>query len=99
MKMKFAIGAALTAATVSGWTMPVQAQPKVYAVPTSVNYCPAGLRPITIDGAICCGTPNQSMSYEQMKAHPATRKAYRKAKVRRVANTYCPVGEKGCVMR
>lgn len=100
MNKKFALGAGLIAAAVSSWSLPAQAQPKVYAVPSKVNYCPAGLQPITIDGVICCGTPNQTMSYNQMKAHPVARKKVHRAKtVRRVAQTYCPEGMKGCVER
>ncbi|MDQ2093423.1 hypothetical protein [Rhodalgimonas zhirmunskyi] len=100
MKMKRIFGAAMVAATFAGFAAPVQAQPKIYPVPSKVNYCPSGLQPITIDGVICCGTPNQNMTYQQAKAHPMThRKVYRKKHVRRVANTYCPVGMKGCVER
>ena len=42
----------------------VSAEPKIYAYPSSANYCPAGLQPITISGVICCGTPNTSTSYQ-----------------------------------
>ena len=73
------------------------AQPKIYAYPSSANYCPAGLQPITISGVICCGTPNQSMTYAQVKAHPAPRvKRYRVTAPRRSARAQCPVGAKGC---
>jgi len=44
--------------------------PRIYAVGSSESYCPSGLQPVTIDGAIGCGTPNQSVSYESMKSHP-----------------------------
>ena len=56
------MGAVLLPAQVSG-------EPKIYAYPSSANYCPAGLQPITISGVICCGTPNTSTSYQQMMAH------------------------------
>jgi len=69
--------------------------PRVYAYPTSANYCPAGLQPITIDGVICCGTPNQSVSYQSMKAHPVVRKV-RARRVAASSRIICPVGEKGC---
>lgn len=46
--------------------------PRVYAYPGE-NFCPAGLRPVTIDGVISCGTPTQSLSYAAMKATPARR--------------------------
>ncbi len=71
--------------------------PKIYAVRSSANYCPNGLQPITIDGVICCGTPNQSVSYQSMKAHPVVRKV-RARRVNRAPTSriVCPVGEKGC---
>ena len=72
-----------------------QAEPRIYPYASATNYCPNGLQPITINGVICCGTPNQSVSYQQAMAHPV--RAARKGMVRRVASTYCPEGEKGCV--
>ena len=42
----------------------------LYAYPASVNYCPAGLQPVTIAGVICCGVPNQHVSYSAMMQHP-----------------------------
>lgn len=56
------------------------------------NFCPAGLQPITITGVICCGQPNQQISYEQAKMTAAPRhvRGY-KAK-----QSSCPVGTKGC---
>lgn len=67
--------------------------PKIYAVRNTANYCPSGLQPITINGVICCGTPNQSVSYQSMKAHPVARVQSRARKNSRIV---CPVGEKGC---
>ena len=63
---------------------------------TTANYRPAGLQPVSIGGVICCGQPNQAMSYQQAMAHPVTkRKVVRKVKhtARRMV---CPAGEKGC---
>ena len=51
-----------------------------------------------VGGVICCGTPNQSMSYQAANAHPVMRKA-KKRSLRKVASTYCPEGMKGCVER
>lgn len=65
---------------------------KIYPYHARANYCPAGLQPIQIDGVICCGTPNQTISYAQAKAHPVARKTARVAGRKLV----CPVGEKGC---
>ena len=88
-------GASLMMATL----MPgqVAAEAKLYPYQSSANYCPAGLQPITISGVICCGTPNQSMSYQQANAHPVKR--HRVAKKRhyvRSARAHCPAGTKGC---
>ena len=44
--------------------------PRVYAYGGVANYCPAGLQPVTINGVICCGTPNQGITYQQAKSHP-----------------------------
>lgn len=69
----------------------------VYPYKASANNCPAGLQPVVVGGVICCGSPNQNMSYASMMAHPvAKKKVYRKHVVRRVAKTYCPEGMKGC---
>lgn len=65
--------------------------PKIYAYSSHANYCPAGLQPVTIDGTICCGQPNQSISYQQAMAHPVGTRH-----VRRSARADCPVGAKGC---
>ena len=79
--------------------MPAQvaADAKIYPYPASANYCPAGLQPITISGVICCGVPNQSMTYQQVKAHPVakTRHVVRYHKVRSARPT-CAPGTKGC---
>lgn len=64
---------------------------RIYAYPSAENYCPAGLQPVTIDGAISCGVPNQPVSYQAMKAHPVQTRA-----ARRVYAGDCPVGVKGC---
>ena len=79
---------AATTATADGHT----SGPKIYAYKSHANYCPAGLQPVTISGVICCGVPNQSVSYQQMLAHPVARKHV----VRRSARADCPVGTKGC---
>jgi len=71
---------------------------KIYPYQTSVNYCPAGLQPVTISGVICCGVPNQHVSYQSMKAHPvAQKKVHRKVHhATYSARAHCPVGTKGC---
>jgi hypothetical protein len=72
----------------------VAAEAKIYPYPASANYCPAGLQPITISGVICCGSPNQSMTYHQAMAHPAPKRhVHRPA---RSARPTCLPGTKGC---
>lgn len=75
----------------------VAAETKIYAY-QGANYCPAGLQPITISGVICCGTPNQNMSYQQVMAHPVKQHHTSKKKTHRVksARVRCEVGSKGC---
>lgn len=60
---------------------------KIYVYHSSENYCPAGLQPVTLSGEICCGQPNQSMTYQQAMAHTSPK---------RHARSDCPVGTKGC---
>jgi len=69
--------------------------PKIYSYHSSHNFCPAGLQPVTMDGTICCGRPNQSISYQQALAHPVAKKK-RIKRVRHVRRSNCPVGTKGC---
>jgi len=90
-------GASLMMATL----MPgqVAAEAKLYPYHASANYCPAGLQPITMAGVICCGTPNQHQSYQQVMAHPVAKKRHRVAKRTRyiqVGKSYCEAGTKGC---
>ncbi|MGR1580293.1 hypothetical protein ACSSNL_02395 [Thalassobius sp. S69A] len=66
--------------------------PAIYPYATTANYCPGGLQPISINGVICCGTPNQSMTYQQATSAPVKR-SYRPTKAR---SAICPEGEKGC---
>ncbi|OWU85099.1 hypothetical protein ATO6_08615 [Oceanicola sp. 22II-s10i] len=74
--MKFAVLAGLTGLALSA--APAMAQDVMPAYPyAGANYCPAGLQPIVIGGVICCGVPNQTVSYEYMKQHPVqTRRSY-----------------------
>jgi hypothetical protein len=72
---------------------------KYYPYPTHVNYCPAGLQPISMGGVICCGVPNTHVTYREMMRHPVP--------VRHVTPVYldkgevhssrvCEEGQKGC---
>jgi hypothetical protein len=57
----------------------------IHPYPASANYCPTGLRPITMGGVICCGTPNTGETYVN------------RASSRRGWSGYnCPAGVKGC---
>lgn len=62
---------------------------KLYPYATATNYCPSGLRPIVLNGVICCGKPNTGMSYQQVKRHPVQSAAYG-------GTASCPEGRKGC---
>jgi len=94
MKAKILIGAAVAAF----WAMPAAAEMPIYAYGGVENNCPSGLQPIVVGGVICCGTPNQNMSYQAANAHPVAKRV-KKRSVRRVAKAYCPEGMKGCVSR
>lgn len=71
---------------------------RIYPYASSANYCPTGFQPISINGVICCGVPNQSVSYQSMKAHAVARKARvrRRVAAAPTSRIVCPVGEKGC---
>lgn len=89
MRAQFLLGLGLAAVM----ALPAAAAPRIYAYSTSANYCPAGLQPISINGVICCGQPNQSMTYQQAMAHPVARRAYRPAPA---PKPDCPIGQKSC---
>ncbi len=71
---------------------------RIFPYASSTNYCPTGFQPITINGVICCGIPNQSESYQSMKAHPVVHKVQvrRRVAAAPTSRIVCPVGEKGC---
>jgi len=86
MRIQTLLAAALAAAA----ALPALADgPRLYPVPTAENYCPPGLRPVTIDGAICCGQPNTGVTWYEMKRHPVRRAGYTSAAT-------CAEGQKGC---
>lgn len=89
---KFAMISAACLAAV-GLAGAAQAEgPKVYAYSGVPNLCPNNTQPITINGIICCGTPNQTMTYQQVKGGWAPRASTQSRGKRMV----CPEGEKGC---
>ena len=67
---------------------------KIYPYASKENYCPTGLQPITINGVICCGQPNQEQSYQSVMAHSTYKKARKTYRARAVDT--CPEGVKGC---
>jgi hypothetical protein len=71
---------------------------RIYPYATSHNFCPAGLQPVTMDGSISCGTPNQHISYQQAKAHPVTsyRRHHATHQRHHSARAHCQIGTKGC---
>jgi hypothetical protein len=86
------------AAVAMAAAMPASAMDaKIYPYHSKHNYCPDGLQPVSVGGVICCGQPNQSMTYAQMQRHPvAKRHKVQRASAKRLV---CPVGEKGCFYR
>lgn len=95
MRIRAAVIAGLGVAMLGA--LPASANgPKIYPVHTSHNYCPAGLQPVTMDGTICCGKPNQGHSYQAVMSHPVKKKKKAVHKVRHVKAVDCPIGEKGC---
>lgn len=74
MLKKLSIAAAVVIAGASA----AAAEAKVYTYDSGTgNYCPAGLQPITLNGVICCGTPNAG-SYQAMMTHPAPKRKVKK---------------------
>ncbi len=67
----------------------------IYPVHTKANFCPHGLQPVTVSGAISCGTPTTATSYRHMMMHPTTHRKRRSA----VPYGDCPPEVKGCVQR
>jgi hypothetical protein len=92
--MRLPLSAALLAVVVAG---PALAEgPKIYAFDAGANHCPNGLQPITMNGVICCGQPNQNQSYQQVMRHPVVKTHHVKAvRHTRTVGT-CAEGEKGC---
>ncbi|QBF32799.1 hypothetical protein [Thalassococcus sp. S3] len=84
-----------TIALMMAGTLPAMAMDaKIYPYHAKHNYCPAGYQPVQISGVICCGKPNQSVSYQSVMAHPV---AVKRHKPRRAHVAYdCPIGVKGC---
>ncbi|MEH6520994.1 hypothetical protein [Sulfitobacter sp.] len=76
------------------------AETKVYPYKTPENYCPTGFQPVSINGVICCGKPNQNISYQSAMAHPVAKKKVHKVRHthRKTshARSHCEVGTKGC---
>ena len=93
--MRFVTAAALAVLMTTPALADGQSGPKIYAYKSHANYCPAGLQPVTIDGTICCGRPNQTQTYQQVMAHGVAKKRH-VTRVRAVRRANCPVGTKGC---
>jgi hypothetical protein len=84
----------MTALALVCLAVPASAQgPRVYAFESKANYCPAGLQPVSINGTVCCGVPNQAQSYQEAMRHPVSHRVTRSARPR---YDDCPPGAKGC---
>jgi hypothetical protein len=91
--MRFTLSAALLAAVIAA---PAAAEgPRIYAYDAGANYCPSGLQPITMNGVICCGKPNQSQSYQHVMRHPVQKSHAESGRHSHAADT-CAEGVKGC---
>ncbi|WP_146590717.1 hypothetical protein [Puniceibacterium confluentis] len=69
----------------------------VHTFPSSANYCPAGLQPVTVGGQICCGVPTAGAYINR-----AGGKRMQPTPVRKVYHApraYAPIGEKGVIYR
>jgi hypothetical protein len=73
------------------------AEVKIYPYASHENHCPAGLRPVSINGVICCGKPKTHTTYQAAMSHPVARKKHHVAvhRTHRVSQS-CRVGTKGC---
>ena len=81
----------LVIAGLVAWAVPAASSDvRIYPYATAVNYCPAGLQPVVLNGVICCGRPTVHQSYQQVMRHPV--------QVQRVVDyrSTCREGEKGC---
>lgn len=95
--MRLITTAATTATLLVATIVPAQAMAETKVYPHhGANYCPTGLQPVTISGVICCGKPNQHISYTQALAHPVKKRHLRKHKPVYSARAHCPAGTKGC---
>ena len=88
------ITAAVLAALASTSAVSAESGPKIYAYSSHANFCPAGLQPVTMDGTICCGVPNQTQTYQQVMSHGVAKRHVKRVRATRRAD--CPVGTKGC---
>jgi hypothetical protein len=87
----------VTALALACLAAPALAQgPRVFAYESKANYCPAGLQPVTLNGAICCGVPNQAQTYQQAMRHPISTRVHHVARSARPSYDRCPPGVKGC---
>ncbi|PKQ11145.1 MAG: hypothetical protein CVT70_15920 [Alphaproteobacteria bacterium HGW-Alphaproteobacteria-1] len=87
----------VAALALAGLAGPALAQgPRVYAYESKANFCPAGLQPVTLNGVICCGVPNQDQSYQEALRHPVSTRIHHVARSARPRYDDCPPGSKGC---
>ncbi|MGR3547547.1 MAG: hypothetical protein ACU0CB_08060 [Roseovarius sp.] len=93
--MSLRISTLISALALAALAAPAMAQSaKVYAYESKANYCPAGLQPVTLNGVICCGQPNQTQTYQQVMRHPVAKVRHRSYTA--TSHLNCPEGAKGC---
>ncbi|CUH85960.1 hypothetical protein [Thalassovita mediterranea] len=91
--------AAALFATMTAVPQTAAAAPSVYPYEGVANHCPAGQQPVSMDGVICCGVPNQSISYQAMMRHGGSKRSYSASKPMSQpvsSGVICPEGQKGC---
>lgn len=88
--------AKLTAIITLALPLAAQAEPRIYPYDGIANYCPTGQQPVSMNGVICCGVPNQSMSYQSVMRHGASSKRSKPMTTAKSSGVVCPEGQKGC---
>jgi hypothetical protein len=85
---------AVTLGLMTALPQAASAEVKIYPYASTANYCHAGLQPVSINGVICCGTPNTHVSYQSAMAHPVAKKKHHRVTHKAARN--CAIGTKGC---
>jgi hypothetical protein len=80
-------------------TQTADAEVKIYPYFNGENHCPDGLRPVSVNCVISCGTPNTKMTYQSVISHPLLHKLQHRVSMPHTAQSdarNCAIGTKGC---